>query len=112
MENMNMVKKQLSNNVIKSVQLLRSRLEDNKIPIDSMIVFGSEAKGSAHAGSDIDVCVVSPSFGQDEMADIQMLFKQARHVDSRLEPYPMNPANLTATYNPIVNEIVTWGVLV
>lgn len=107
-----MVKKTLSNNVIDIIKSFRSLLEKDHIQVDSMIVFGSEAKGNPHVGSDIDVCVVSPSFGENEVGDMQMLLRKARHIDSRLEPYPMSPENLKATYNPIVNEIVTWGVIV
>jgi len=41
-----------------------------------------------------------------------MLFKKARRIDSRIEPYPMSPKNLLETNNPIVGEIMKWGVLV
>jgi hypothetical protein len=43
---------------------------------------------------------------------MQTPFKKARKIDSRIEPYPMNSTNLKALDNPIVGEIVKWGVLV
>lgn len=107
-----MDKRKLSENIIAVTQAFRTLLERDNIPVESMIVFGSQAKGSARAGSDIDVCVVSPSFGHNDVEEMQMLFKKARRIDSRIEPYPMSSENLKATNNPIVNEIVTWGLVV
>lgn len=107
-----MVKKTLPKNIIRLTKSFRSLLEKNRIKVDSMIVFGSQAKGNTRPESDIDVCVVSPSFGQNDTEEMQMLFRKARRIDSRIEPYPMNPRNLQETNNPIVGEIVSWGVLV
>ena len=107
-----MVKKILPKNIIELTRSFRSLLEKDNIEIDSMIVFGSQAKGNTRPGSDIDVCVVSPSFGYNDIEEMQMLFKKARRIDSRIEPYPMSPKNLLETNNPIVGEIVEWGVLV
>ncbi len=107
-----MVKKTLSENIIKLTQSFRKLLEDDNVLVESMIVFGSQAKGNARPESDIDVCVVSPSFGQNDVLEMQMLFKKARRIDSRIEPYPMNSANLKSLDNPIVGEIMKWGVLV
>ena len=107
-----MVKKILPENIIRITKSFRTLLENDRIKVDSMIVFGSQAKGNARKGSDIDICVVSPSFGRNDTEEMQMLFKKARHIDSRIEPYPMSPKNLLETNNPIVGEIVSWGVLV
>ena len=107
-----MVKKILPKNIIKLTESFRSLLENDNIQIDSMIVFGSQAKGNTRPESDIDICVVSPSFGQNDTEEMQMLFKKARHIDSRIEPYPMSPKNLLEIDNPIVSEITKWGVLV
>ncbi len=107
-----MVTKKLSDTVTRLVKSFRVLLEKDNIPVESMIVFGSEAKGTARGTSDIDVCVVSSSFGVDQMGEMQMLFRKARRIDSRIEPYPMSPKDLEDRYNPIASEIVTWGVLV
>ncbi len=107
-----MVKKILGEDIIRLTKSFRSSLENDNIEIDSMIVFGSQAKGNSRPGSDIDICVVSPSFGSNDTEEMQMLFKKARRIDSRIEPYPMNPKNLSETNNPIVGEILRWGVLV
>ncbi|OGI74158.1 hypothetical protein A3D42_01760 [Candidatus Nomurabacteria bacterium RIFCSPHIGHO2_02_FULL_41_18] len=107
-----MVKKVLPENIIKAAKSFRSSLENDRILIDSMIIFGSQAKGNTRPESDIDICVVSPSFGRNDLEEMQMLFRKARRVDSRIEPYPLNPKNLKEVDNPIVSEILSWGVLV
>ena len=105
-----MAQNTLPENIIAVTKSFRSLLEGDNIKVDSMIVFGSQAKGKARLGSDIDICVVSPSFGHDDIAEMQMLFKKARRIDSRIEPYPMSPQNLAEIGNPIVGEIVQWGI--
>lgn len=107
-----MVKRKLPQNVIDVVRVFRKFLEDANINVDSMIVFGSQAKGTERATSDIDVCVVSEEFGVNDVEEMQMLFKKARHVDLRIEPYPMSPKDLKFVENPIVGEITKWGILV
>ncbi len=107
-----MVKKILPENIIKLTDSFRLLLENDNIQVDSMIVFGSQAKGNTRPESDIDVCVVSPAFGYNDTEEMQMLFKKARRIDSRIEPYPMSPKNWLETNNPIVGEIMKWGVLV
>lgn len=107
-----MAERTLPESIIKLTRSFRSLLEQDNIPVESMIVFGSQAKGKARADSDIDVCVVSPSFGRDDVGEMQMLFKKAHRIDSRIEPYPLNPEDLKEIYNPIVGEIVKWGVVV
>ena len=101
-----MVKKILPKNIIKLTKSFRSLLENDNIKIDSMIVFGSQAKGNTRPESDIDVCVVSPSFGFNDLQEMQMLFKKARHVDSRIEPYPMNPKNLLEIKRRILEDVL------
>ena len=77
-----------------------------------MILFGSYAKGTARKDSDIDVAVVSKKFGVNDVTEMQWLWKKTHLVDLRIEPYPLNPRDLKFIENPIVSEIVKWGVLV
>lgn len=105
-----MVKKTLTREIIDISKSFKSFLEKENFPVDFLVVFGSHAKGTAREGSDIDICVVSPAFGHNDVLEMQMLFKKARRVDSRIEPYPVNSDSFKETWNPIINEINTWGV--
>ena len=49
------------------------------IEISDAFLFGSYAKGEAKADSDIDLCVISPDFGKDEIEEGQYLFKKKLH---------------------------------
>ena len=53
------------------------------------VVFGSQATGKADEWSDIDLLVVSPRFdGQRDRRDVDLLWRLAARVDSRIEPIP------------------------
>lgn len=56
--NINMVKSK----VIKIVEYLSSRLEANGVDVTDIIIFGSQARGDARRGSDIDIIIISKSF--------------------------------------------------
>ncbi|MBI5561522.1 MAG: nucleotidyltransferase domain-containing protein [Deltaproteobacteria bacterium] len=68
-------------------------VEDNGIPISFGVIFGSQAKGTAHEWSGIDLVVVSARF--DNMSgreDIHLLWWVAANTDARIEPIPCGEA--------------------
>jgi len=67
-----------------------------EIPVEQVILFGSWAKGRAKPESDIDVIVVSTAFSRKKHIDnMQYLFRRAAKVDSRIEPIPAVPNEIT-----------------
>jgi uncharacterized protein len=53
------------------------------------VVFGSWAKGNQDQWSDIDLMVVSPRFdGPRNRRDVDLLWRLAARIDSRIEPVP------------------------
>ena len=79
----------LEQSVLKSVQNYLAAVAANGIAVERAVVFGSQASGYAHASSDIDLLVVSSQF--DEMKDrsgINLLWRLAARIDSRIEPIP------------------------
>jgi uncharacterized protein len=79
----------LEQSVLISVQKYLAAVTASGITVERCIVFGSQASGHAHAGSDIDLLVVSSQF--DEMKDrsgINLLWRLAARIDSRIEPIP------------------------
>lgn len=66
-------------------------LQENGIPIQDAVIFGSYAKGNPKEESDIDVAVVSPAFTGDRFEDRRKIIPFRRKIDSRIEPMPFRP---------------------
>ena len=99
------ISKDVKNTALKFAKLL----EDQGITVDKMIVFGSYVKNMAGEESDIDLCIVSPEFGEDPVEEMQFLFKQTRKVDTRIEPIPVSPQEYKESSSPLIFEIKKFG---
>ncbi len=83
-----MAKKRIPKKIIKIVQGYTQRLsKEEKLSIEKVIIFGSQAKGKPHQWSDIDVCLISPSF-KDFPRDLEFLWQRRKdeEVMAGLEP--------------------------
>ncbi len=80
------------------------------ILVEKAFLFGSYAKGKANKYSDIDVCVVSPVFGDDYIGNMVSLRKIALAVDSKIEPIPFAPGDLEDRYSSLASEIKRTGI--
>jgi len=98
--------------VYKLIRDYRNHLENNGISVSQMILFGSQAKGTARNGSDIDLCVVSPNFGHDRHNERVMLMNYGLSVSTLIEPHPYSPNELTDKYDPLADEIRETGIVV
>lgn len=75
--------------VLTTIQRYLRALHAHGIDSRLAILFGSWAHGTATPMSDIDVIVVSPQFDRRiSRADVELLWRQAAVVDSRIEPVP------------------------
>ncbi len=81
-------------------------------PVKEAYVFGSYAKNKADESSDIDVCVVSPAFGRDYVAEEMILRKISVRIDPRLTPVAFSPTDLNDKYSQLASEVVKYGVRV
>lgn len=71
-------------------------------------MFGSYAKGTNTADSDIDIALVLKNSGNP--LDIQWeLMKLRRSFDLRIEPHPINEQDFNSN-NPFVHEILKTGI--
>ncbi len=59
--------------------------------IDSVFLFGSYASGSASSDSDIDLAIVSSSFGKNRFDNNVALGKLTWGIDTRIEPIAFTP---------------------
>ena len=95
------------------VQEFRRRLEHD-FSVDKMILFGSQASGTARADSDWDVLIVSPNFTGLRFRDrVSRLYRywDYRHQHA-FEPLPYTPEEFAArSQGPnIVREAIQTGV--
>jgi predicted nucleotidyltransferase len=69
-------------------------LKKHGIPVESLVLYGSYAKGTASRDSDIDVLVVSSLFDAEPRARVGELWRLTLEVDSRIEPMPVGKAQM------------------
>jgi predicted nucleotidyltransferase len=71
-------------------------------------VYGSYAKATQKADSDIDIAVVADGLSGDAVDDTWRLMKLRRSIDTRIEPHPFLPCDFTEA-NPMVAEVMRRG---
>lgn len=64
---------------------------EKEISVDTVILFGSYAHGTARDYSDIDVLIVSPDFEGGGERDFALLDRVARKVNPLIEAIPYRP---------------------
>jgi len=80
--------------------------------VEKMILFGSQASGNTRRDSDIDICVVSPQFGRDEMAESVRLKILSVPIDIRIEPHPYSVTDFQVEEDPFAHEIKRTGIVI
>ena len=99
------------NSIIKIAHRYLDHVKKQGIPITSVYLFGSFAKGTSKKHSDIDICLVSKSFGKDYFDEGVKLAHLTHKIDDRLEPHPMHPKDMEDKYSTFAHEIKTHGIL-
>lgn len=92
-------------------EYIKLLLKNNIIP-KKVILFGSYAKKKASEQSDIDLVVVSNSFGEDEIQEMMELKKLSLRVSDRIEAIPLNEKYLKSRYHPLIGEVNKYGKIV
>lgn len=111
-ELLSMVKKTIDPAIKKAVKRYQEILLEARIPVKKVIIFGSQAKGTAKPWSDIDVCVVSSIFGKDRHDERVRLMHLTLGVDLNIEPHPYNPTDLMDKWDPLAAEIRKYGLAI
>ncbi len=96
--------------IIGHIQSYLEVLEEEKLPIERVFLFGSHAKKKARQWSDIDVCIISPKF-RDRCHAIDYLWKKRRDedVEHGIEPVGFHPKDFIDE-DPLAWEIKTTGI--
>lgn len=84
-------------------------LVQNGISVEKIILFGSYAKGKPKPWSDLDVCVVSKSFGKNNYDETVMLNRLTSDIDPMIEPHPYHPNDLKDKWDSLAWEIRKHG---
>jgi len=75
--------------ILSTVRRYLRGVDEQGIPVRFGVLYGSWATGRVHEWSDIDLIVVSPRFDGDvRRTDIDLLWRLAAAIDSRIEPVP------------------------
>jgi len=77
--------------------------------IDSIILFGSYAKGTNTEDSDIDIAIISSDI-KDKFDDMAKLMRLRREIDLRIEPHPIKTEEFRENETPFIDEIIKTGI--
>jgi uncharacterized protein len=94
--------------VIDLIRKYITRLNQNNISVQKVVLFGSYMKGTQREDSDIDIAVISSGFAGDRYSDRRMIVPFRRGIDSRIEPMPFTPEEFAAG-GTLIDEIKKTG---
>jgi len=96
----------------KIVQRYYQRVFSSNIPIEAMYVFGSASKNTMKTASDVDICVVSPTFGKDKLKERVLLMKLRDGISDAIEPHPYSSSEFNSKYDTLAKEIKRTGIVI
>lgn len=99
----------LKHNPVVLMEKYHQHLLEEGIPVEQMILFGSQVTGKTHKGSDLDVAVVSKSFTGNAFDHLVRLAQLAADIDPLIEPHPFRPEELENRWDPLAVEIRKHG---
>ena len=94
--------------IIEKIHRFAKSLEEHKLKVWRMYLFGSYAKGTVHKYSDIDVAVFLDQDDIDGFDEEVMMRKLRRGIDLDIEPHAFARTDFDET-DPFVGEIVRTG---
>ncbi|MFH0995366.1 MAG: nucleotidyltransferase domain-containing protein [Pseudomonadota bacterium] len=97
--------------IIKDIRRYIAVLQENGIPVERVILFGSWAKENQTEDSDIDIAVVSMAFSGDRFQDRRKVVPLRRTINTRIEPMPFNSRSFDEG-GILVDEIIRYGVMI
>jgi predicted nucleotidyltransferase len=98
--------------VVNIAKKYAEHLKKSGIPLESLYLFGSQAKGTMHKWSDIDIAVISSFFREKYDEGRFSLWRLRRDIDLRIEPHGFTPEDWADDANPMSYEIKKTGLRV
>ena len=94
--------------VIEKLKRYRHLLKQ-QIKFDQLILFGSYAKDTAHADSDMDVAVIVDELAIDYFITRPLLWEIRREIDDRIEPILLEKNSDDSGF---ISEILKNGIVI
>ena len=105
-----MVERSIDRRIIESINKYIEKISEY-YKIDAIILFGSYAKGTENADSDIDIAIISSDFS-DIIDDGAKLIGLTWKIDTRIEPHPITTEDYEKISNPFVKKVIDTGIKV
>ncbi len=85
----------------------------NGIPAQRAVLYGSHARGTAGAESDIDILVISPLFDKDRWSCEAQLWRLTLKADPCIEPIPVGEQQFEEdNVSPLIEMARREGIVV
>lgn len=105
-----MAERIISPEIMESIQKYIEKIS-KYYKIEAIILFGSYAKGTENADSDIDIAVISSDF-KNIIQDGADLIGYTWKIDTRIEPHPITMDDYENIATPFVQEVINTGIKV
>jgi predicted nucleotidyltransferase len=94
----------------KAVDFVSYLKNEHGLPVARVYLFGSYARGYPREWSDIDVCIVSPFFGNEDSLIYLWTRRRRGDVLNLIAPVGFTPEEFNAKFpSPLVAEIRKYG---
>lgn len=97
---------------LQTASRFKRALQEEQVPFEAVIVFGSVARDSMHDQSDIDVAVIGKPYKGDRMEEQYALSHIRRRISYKLQPIWFYPEHLADKYSTLAQEIKKDGIMV
>jgi len=78
--------------------------------VREVLLYGSQAKGSAREDSDIDIAVVCDPFGSDRLEENVAVSRERWDVDLRIETVCLHPEDFQNKFFTLAQEVRRYGI--
>ena len=95
-----MVERKIDGQIMNSIRRYVEKVSQY-YEIETIILFGSYAKGTNQEDSDIDIAIVSKDF-KDIIEDGAKLIGLTWKIDTRIEPHPIREDDFREENNPFI----------
>ena len=103
-----MAERKIDEKIITAVERFVAELSKH-YRIEAAYLFGSFAKGTNHADSDIDVAVIASDITNTFDA-MGKMWGYTWNFDTRIEPHPIRTEEFKKRETPFINEIISTGI--